>query len=232
MSSNPKNPWSPSDEGDHHPVMKEWWTIESTFTTEDGRQWNLMSSFAKEMETPSCFFQYVLFDISARKCVAHQDINDNIAQLSFTKNKIEVEYKQSFIKGTYPIYHIHIDDPKQQLAADFVFTAKSLPHWIAQEQTNGNLPIGLNTYKYGFIPNLGSKGTLTIKGVTYPSKGIGYLEHAWGDWSYQHPLKGLTNLSKTLGVYVKLGKWWLSHHPIHIPQTITFSTDNNVFGYD
>lgn len=55
MNNLEKNPWKPQDEGDHHPVMKEWWTIENTFETDDKRKWNLMSSFAHEMETPSVF---------------------------------------------------------------------------------------------------------------------------------------------------------------------------------
>ena len=61
---NMKNPWSPQDEGDHYPVMREWWTLETLFKTlEDNRKWNLITTFSYEWETPSCFFQYIPQDV-------------------------------------------------------------------------------------------------------------------------------------------------------------------------
>ena len=27
------NPWTPTDEGDHYPSMKEWWSVETLFRT-------------------------------------------------------------------------------------------------------------------------------------------------------------------------------------------------------
>ena len=74
MNGKVKNPWNPRDEGDHYPIMKEWWTLETLFTTlENNRKWNLMVSFAYKMETNTCFFQYVLFDITSGKYVLHKD---------------------------------------------------------------------------------------------------------------------------------------------------------------
>jgi hypothetical protein len=232
MNSLGQNPWTHEDEGDHHPVMKEWWTIENTFETDDKRKWNLMSSFEHEMETPSSFFQYVLFDITSKKCVLHSDINTSFEKLIYAKNKVDLKFENSTLKGLYPEYKIHIEDKKQEFNADIEFKAQSLPHWIAQDTTGGNLPIGLNYYRYGFLPNCNSTGTLTINKKQYKTKGKGYLEHAWGNWSYQNPFQKISDLKKTLSVYGRLGKWWLSHHKIHIPKSISFSTDNNAFGYD
>ncbi len=233
IDKKPKNPWTPQDEGDHYPVMKEWWTTETIFKTkDDNRKWNLISSFSYKIEDSSSFFQYVLFDITSKKYVAHKDISDSIEKLSHKKNKVDLQYEKSTIKGLYPNYHIHIEDEKQGFTADIKYIAKSFPHWIAQNTTNGNLPIGLNFYKYGFLPNCDTDGTLDLNGRSYEINGKGYIEHAWGDWSYQNPLRKIHSLRETISIYARLGKWWLSQHKPHIPNCIGFSTENNVFGYD
>lgn len=228
-----KNPWMPQDEGDHHPVMKEWWTIETFFKTLDNsKKWNLMNSFAYEMETPSCFFQYVLFDLISKKCILHEDINDDFGKLFHKKNKVDLKFEKSTISGVYPNYKIHIEDQKQGLIIDMLFKAKSLPHWVAQDITNGNLPIGLNFYKYGFLPHCDIFGTFTLRDESYKINSKGYLEHAWGNWTYRNPIQKLSNLKTTISSYTHLSRWWFSHHQLHIPQSITLTTENNPFGYD
>jgi len=226
------NPWTPHDEGDHYPVMKEWWTTEILFKTKDKREWNLMASFAYKMEDKSCFFQYVLFDITSKKYVAHKDIDDKIEKLSHKKNKVDLRYENSTLQGLYPNYKIHIEDKEQNVTIDAMYKARALPHWIAQDINNGYLPIGLNYYRYGFCPDCDVTGTLKFKGKSYKIEGKGYLEHAYGNWSYRAPLQRLSGLRKTISTYINLGKWWLSQNKPHIPKTVGFTTENNVFGYD
>ena len=233
MNEKDKNPWSPRDEGDHYPVMKEWWTLETLFKTlEDNRKWNLMTSFAYNMETNTCFFHYVLFDITSKKCVLDKDIDDDIEKLSHKKNKVDLKYGKSSVSGLYPNYHIHIEDEEKGFIADMDYKAKSVPHWIAQDKTNGFLPIGLNFYRYGFLPNCDLVGTLKLKEKSYKIQGIGYIEHAYGNWSYEKPIRRFSNIKKTLSIYKRLGKWWLSENRPKIPKSIEFTTENNAFGYD
>lgn len=232
-STDTKNLWTPQDEGDHYPVAKEWWTIETLFKTkEDKRKWNLITTFAYELEGPSCFYQHILFDITAKKPVAHKDINDNIQKLSHTKNKVDLKYEKSSLKGLYPNYHIHVEDNKYNFVADMIYESRSLPHWSAQEATNGYLPIGFDYFRYGWLLNCDLSGTLKTGGKSYTIDGKGYLEHAYGNWSYRKPFQKLSGMKKTISTYANLGKKWLSHNKIHIPNRIAFSTENNVFGYD
>ena len=210
-----ENPWKPEDEGDHFPIVKEWWTIETIFKTKaDDRKWNLVSSFSYKHDERTCFFQYILFDISSKKYVAYKDVDNEIEKLSFSKNKVDLVYEKSSIKGLYPNYKIHIEDPKYKLIADIDYTAKSLPHWVAQDQTNG------------------LSGTLKLKEKKYEIIGKGYIEHAYGNFFYKKPLKHIYNLKKTLSIYIKLGKWWLSENKPKIPQNIKLTSENNFFGYD
>ena len=191
-----KNPWTPQDEGDHFPMMKEWWTVETIFKTiEDNRKWNLMLIISYKLNPPSSFFQYTLFDMNAKKCILRKDIDDELDKLKLGKNKVDLKYGKSTVKGIYPDYNIHIDDEKQDFIADMIYKAKSLPHWVAQDATDGNLPIGLNFYKYGYIPNCDLTGNINLKGKKYTIKGKGYFEHIWGKWSYENPLQSISDLN-------------------------------------
>jgi hypothetical protein len=229
----PQNPWSPQDEGDHLPIKKEWWTNELFFITrEDQHTWNLMTTFAHTQEPVSCFFQYVLIDCTTGKCVLHKDINDAPTELFSVKNRLDLRYKNNTLQGLYPTYRIHHQDEDNDFDTDLRMEAHSLPHWITQEITNGILPIGLNHYRYGFLPNCTLTGIMTLQGKHYNLEGKGYLEHAYGNWSYENPLQRLGDIRKTLGTYLRLGYWWLSHHRFHVPRRIGFATENNSLGYD
>ena len=228
-----KNPWTAEDEGDHYPTMKEWWCIETLFKTlDDKRKWNLKFSMAYEMETPSCFFDYVLFDITSKKCVLHKAINDDIKKFTHIKNKVDLKYKKSTIKGLYPKYKIHLEDDTQEFTADMTYNANIPPHWSAQDATNGYLPIGFDYYRYGWLLNCNLVGSIKIKDETHKIDGKGYIEHAWGNWSYSNPFQKLSSLRKTISTYGNLIYWWFSEKKAKIPNRISFTTENNPFGYD
>jgi len=232
MKKNTHNPWTPQDEGDHNPVMKEWWTAETFFTSEDKRKWNLIASFAYKGQKKECFFQYVLFDITNNICVASQELPDNIQSIHTHKNRLAVTYKQSFLRGLYPDYNLHIEDEENNILFDVNYQAKVPPHWVLQPITNGYLPIGLNNYRYGFLPYATITGTLRVNDQTQKINGKGYLEHAYGNWSYTQPIAALKNVSKTFRIYKKLFSHWLSQKTLHIPRHLSFTTENNVYGYD
>ncbi|HVQ01649.1 MAG TPA: hypothetical protein VMT57_09075 [Candidatus Thermoplasmatota archaeon] len=228
-----ENPWTPEDEGDHEPVLKEWWTTELLFTTKnDHRRWNLMTSFSYEHDTPSCFYQYVLFDITSKKCVLHTDLNDDITMFHHVKNKLDLRYHDSTFSGLYPQYRLHLQQDDKQFLIDAEYHAQSLPHWITQDITHGYLPMGLNCYRYGFLPNIDIRGTLNLQGTPQALEGKAYIEHVWGNWSYKHPFRTLVGVRKTIATYASLSRWWLSHHPLTIPNRIEFSSENNILGYD
>ena len=233
MSNENTNPWTPEDEGDHYPVMKEWWTIETLFKTlEDNKKWNFKVIIPYKMEDSSCFFQYALFDITNKRCLLRRDIDDDIKKLSHEKNKLDLKYGKCTVAGLYPYYNIHIEDEEQGFNIDMKYEANSFPHWIAHNITNGKVPFGWNFYKYGYIPNCALSGTIKIKDESYTIKGKGYLEHIWGNWSYQNPFRKLSSIGDTISTYLKLGKWWLAQHKQRIPHSIEFTTENNIFGYD
>jgi len=233
MKKTEKNPWTPQDEGDHFPVMKEWWCFETLFKTiKDNRKWNLKLSMAYQQETPSCFYNYYLFDITNNKLVFHKALNDDINKFKHKKEKVDLKYEKTTAKGLYPNYEIHLEEPKKDFTADLKFKAKIFPHWSAQDATNGYLPIGFDHYRYGWLLNCDLTGKIKIKNEILDLKGKGYLERAYGNWSYKNPFTILSNLKKTINTYGKLSNWWISQHKPKIPNKISFTTENNPFGYD
>jgi hypothetical protein len=232
-TTDPQNPWTPQDEGDHAPIKKEWWTNELFFTTHDDHHlYNLMTSYAVTHEPPSCFYQYVLFNMTTGKLIQERVLNDTLTELTTQKNKVDLHYKHNTLTGLYPRYHIHHHEPDRGFATDIDMDAKALPHWTTQDTTNGNLPIGLNHFRYGFLPHLAVTGTMTLNGTTQQIDGKGYLEHAYGNWSYENPLQTLSGMGTTLTTYLRLTYWWLSHHRRRLPTRIGFSSENNMLGYD
>jgi hypothetical protein len=148
------------------------------------------------------------------------------------QDAFDVGFNDSFMKGSYPDYEVHFRDPDQDIEIDFTIQAESFPHWVAQEATNGWVPMGLGFLRYGFIPKTRISGTIKIHGKLFTIKGTGYFEHVWGNFSYRNPLSSIKDGKKTISTYTRLIEWWLRNWKLRIPATIMFSTENNPLGYD
>lgn len=228
-----KNPWTAQDEGNHYPSRKEWWAVETLFKTlDDKKKWSFKGSMAYEQETPSCFIVNLLFDIDSNKCVVKKTVNDDINKFTHKKNIVDLKYEDFTIKGIYPNYHLHLDLKESDFIADMYIKAKILPHWSAQDSTNGYLPFGLEYYRYGWLLNSDVTGFIQLNDKKHELEGKGYIEHAWGNWSYSNPSQRFSELKKTVWIYSNLFNWWIKNNRPKIPDRIAFSTDNNPFGYD
>ena len=231
----PLNPWTPEDEREHYPSIMEWWCIETFFkSVENNKRWNLKASFAQWIEKTKIsgsIYNMTLFDQDNDKHTKYLSKNET-TKLKSSKDRFDVSYNDSFMKGSYPNYEFHFSDKQNNIKINIKYRAESLPHWIAQEITDGWLPMGLGFYRYGFIPKCDISGTMIMNDKTYTLEGKGYFEHVWGDFSYSSPLSNLLKIRKTISVYSKLIGWWLKNHKLKIPNSVMFSTENNPLGYD
>ena len=227
------NPWTSEDEGDHFPVGLEWWCTEGFFkSSEDGKNWSFKTVFSIGLKgKKDHVFFITLFDVDNGTYFTYR-IYEEPEKVRHKKNRTDIECNGSNIKGIYPNYSMYLHDKKNDIVLDLQFKAETLPHWVSQEITDGVLPMGMGFYRYGFIPKCNLSGTMKIKNKVFTTHGHGYVEHVWGEWSYSNPLSKLKELNKTIPTYGKLAKWWLSENKIRIPKSITFSTENNPFGYD
>jgi len=234
-SKEPANPWTPEDEREHFPSTIEWWGAEAFFkSVEDNKEWSFKASFTEwltKSKKPGSNLIITLFDLQNKKNFSYYSRNDS-AKLETTKDSFNVRYGDSKMNGSYPNYKMHFRDLENKINFDIKYLAESLPHWIAQDVTNGWLPMSLGFYRYGFVPKCSLSGTMKTEDSIFNIEGRGYFEHVWGNFSYTNPLLYATGLKKTISTYSKLIGWWLSNHKIRIPESIMFCTENNPRGYD
>ena len=249
MNNKNKNPWTTDDEREHFPCAVEWWCPEAFFkTVEDNKKWSFNASMAvgcSKRGEVGAGLKTTLFDQNNNKNFESTNLNYHGKISSTSHNEpaklksvygendgFYVSHNESYMKGLFPDYKMHLKDLENNILFDFNFQAKSMPHWVAQNITDGWLPWGFGFYRYGFIPKLDVSGKMKIKNKTFNVKGTGYFEHVWGDWSFHNPLYKILDLKKAISIYAKLGGWWLHNHTIKIPKSITFTSENNPIGYD
>jgi hypothetical protein len=235
MTQDLKNPWTSEDEREHPTSVMEWWCLEAFFKSqEDNKQWSLKTAMVEWFEHKTkigSLINTTLFDQDTNKHFIYFS-RDDTKRLQSAKDRFHVKYANSSMKGIYPNYETHIDDPENNIKLDLQYHGESLPHWVAHDVTRGWLPMGSGFYRYGFIPKGTVNGTMQINKKLLHLKGIGYYEHVWGNFSYSSPLRNLLSINKTLFTYIKLIGWWLTNHKPAIPKSITFGSENNPFGYD
>ena len=217
------------NEGDHYPCSREWWNVDAFFVA-NGKNWSLTASFEYEMETPACNLFLTLFNLDDGTCYSLGSYGDEIGALLHEKGDVDVRYEESWMKGRYPHYFVHFE--RGEFIINMRYTAVSPPKFVAEDISNGILPMGFGYYIYGIIPFCIVEGNISINGNTFPLSGKGYYEHVWGNWTYGNPLSNPSNFEKVASAYYHLGKWWLNHHKLSIPSSVTLASDNNMFGYD
>jgi len=234
MINNIKNPWSPNDEKEHFPSMMEWWCVEGFLKIDsDDYNWHYKSSFSQSIVNKEKLSSNYIFDnFDLRKNKHFRFHKDNLREKLNATNNLKISFENSFLKGKYPNYELNLKDPVNEILLDIKYNSRSLPHFIAQNITNGMLPNGLGYFKYGFIPNNKLFGKVKLKNKIFEADGIGYFEHVWGDFSYGGSIISPSVIKKTLNTYKKLGGWWIKNHKIKIPKSISFASENNPFGYD
>jgi len=228
-----KNPWKPEDEREHFPSMLEWWCSMAHFTTENNETYSFKSTFTEwnEFGRIGSILHSCLHDCKDKKNYEFYDRNEK-EKLQTKTNQFYVQYDNSYFTGSYPHYTLSFHDKKNDIRLWLDFNANSLPHWVANNITDGWLPMGGGVYRYGFIPYCEVTGTIEKNKVTSPIKGKGYFEHVWGNFLYDRPLTTIKELKKTISTYLKLSLWWLTEQNPKLYSTLKISTDNNPFGYD
>lgn len=232
---NSYNPWTADDEKGHTSRLLEWWATEAFFTSaEDKKKWNLKVAFSEgfvDRTHRGVVCNMTLFDQTTNKHYVMY-VRTAGATLQSQTDTFDIKHKDSFMKGSYPTYQMHFHDPSNEIEIDFTVHAESYPHWVAQDITQGWLPMGIGFYRYGFVPKMRITGTMRFQGKTFTIGGEGYFEHVWGSFDYEHPLSSVSGFFKTILVYKKLAFWWLQNHKLRIPHSFTLSTENNPLGYD
>jgi hypothetical protein len=229
------NPWTLEDEKEHPSSALEWWCVEAFFKSiENKEKWTFKADFTEWNVKPKSvgsIYKFMLLNQNNEKIYVH-DIRDETKRLTSSNNILDVKFKESYITGAFPDYEMYFKNQKHDVELSLKYNAKSYPHWIAQNVTNGYLPAGLGFYKYGFIPKGDISGLLRIKNKKFTITGEGYYEHVWGEFTYQKLIGNIKSFKKSISTYGKLFKHWIQDNDKKIPKTIMFGTENSPLGYD
>jgi len=237
--------FTPEDQGDHFPCGCEWWTFEINLILENGAHWEILITYQYSTNasnrselTSFCLLLYCFnrdngkmldFSMADNKGRSNKTI-----PFFFKKNVIDLQYKNCTMNGLYPNFTTYIQNDEKSFIVNLSLNATSLPHWVAQDASNGYFPWGLGWARYGFIPRLNASGTVHIEGATSNATGVGYFEHAWGNFTYGTSKKTLANLKefiKSLKKTLPFVKWCFSERSQNTQQPWSHSTDN-FFGYE
>jgi len=236
------NHYSPEDEGAHFPCGNEWWMFYSTLELEDGTHWDASATFqygAKQnedgAEINNCVLLMYFFDRENKKCYDFSTSTHTEKPITFKRNAVEVKYHNNSFSGLYPEYVIHLESDEKTIILDIKMHATSLPHWAAEEGGGeGYFPWGIGIARYIYITSLDVSGTINITNKRSNVTGVGYFEHAWGNFSYtigKNPLSNLKDMMEKLPQLLHLARWFFSEQSRQLLDSYKFSTDN-VFGYD
>lgn len=234
------NPWTPEDEGDHFPCSCEWWMFYAALELSDGSHWDVSSTFqygTVQTENGTMLKERLqlmyYFDRDNKKSYDFSHYTHKDDPFTFKKNIVDLKYYNSSLYGLYPNYIVHLEDDEKKFVLDIELDAITLPHWAADEAANGYFPWGLGLARYGFITKLNASGNLTINGIKYLATGIGYYEHAFGNFTYafRKPFSKIKEFIENLPIVIRFTKWYLSEQAYNRPDTLMLST-NNIFGYD
>jgi hypothetical protein len=226
--------WTKKDEKNHRPSIIEWWCMEGFYRTiENNKRYSFKTTFTEWLEQRpkriGSFYINSFFDLDTDQSY-HTHWRDDSKQLESAKDHFEIKINQCLLKGSYPTYETILFNDKNNVQLNLQLKATAYPRFIAQDITGGHLPMGLGTYRYGFIPNGILSGLMIHNNNSYTIDGQGYYEHVWGDFSYINPFKG--NIKQTFATYAKLITWRLQNATPTLPKTVSLSTENNPFGYD
>lgn len=228
------NPWKKQDEMVHPHSAMEWWAVEAFFKTKDDVQYSVkvaLNNWQTKAGQIGTNFVFTLFNQN-KETVISFDHRDDTQRIKSEKQGFHISFNKQKITGSFPQYKMTFMDEQHDIILELAMTATVYPRWVAQQATNGWLPIGLGFYRYGFIPKCTLNGTLSIKGEQTSISGTGYFEHVWGNFTYHRSGAEFGGLKKTIQTYARLTGAWMHQNKPRIPDSIGFATENNPLGYD
>ena len=182
-------PWKktlqPLDEGPHfHRLLpvREWWYFNVVFDKPDSglRNWSVMVSFnymSKSFDDPDILF-VTLYDDRGRTYGGMSTRQRGVLQA--TGPGVDVKFENSWVKGVYPQWNLHIEDGdadlEHEIILDFSFEAECSPYWVIMNTGHG---CSLSPMGYYSINHCDVTGSLMLDGECYEIHGSGYHDHTW-----------------------------------------------------
>ncbi len=173
------------DEAAHKFSRREWWYFNAFFNdpVSDLQNWSMIVSFNKMAfndirynKRDNLFF--ILYDDTGEcyKFNIFNKIRGTLKSPNFGSG-IDVEFQDSWIKGLYPTYYVHLEDSTKNIDVDLKFTADFAPTWV--EGRSANIPIIKHFAGDYYIARCNVEGEINWNGKEYSVFGTGYHDHVW-----------------------------------------------------
>lgn len=173
-----------TDEGIHRLSRREWWYFNVFFNDPDSDlygyslvvSFNKMKFFDIRFLRPDNLF-IILFDDSGMN-YEFNTLNKKRGTLKAASKGVDVSFEDSWVRGSYPFWQIHVINNEKGFVADLDFFADFQPVWVEGRSANLALASLLTGGDY-YIPRGIVTGNITWNEKQYQVSGMGYHDHVW-----------------------------------------------------
>jgi|GEM_PF-404473 len=173
-----------ADEGNHKLSLREWWYFNVFFNDPDSdlQGYSLVLSFNRMKFSDILFLRpdnlfILLFDDSGES-YEFNTLNKRRGTLEATSTGVDVSFEDSWIKGAYPSWKVHVINNEKGFVADLDFVADFLPIWVEGRSANLQIASLLTGGDY-YVPRCIVTGNITWNGKQHQVSGMGYHDHVW-----------------------------------------------------
>lgn len=172
-----------NDESPHKVSAREWWYFNIFFNDpeSDLKDWSMIVTFNKMARFDIRFLNrdnlfIILYDDTG-KSYKFNSLDKQRGTFKAEGPGVNLKFENSWVKGQYPNWHIHVENEAGDFAADYEFIADFMPVWV--EGRSSNLLIGGYVAGDYYIPRCKVTGEILWDGIEYKVSGVGYHDHVW-----------------------------------------------------
>jgi len=237
LKSSANKPFIYPHEGAHLSSKCEWFCFCFSLQLADGSHWDVCFHLQYERgkdNNTKCFPVIAFWNRTNNDAHYYSFEQFKDKNISFNENKLFASYYNSSMEGVYPNYYISLQESQEGFGLNVDLNAISDYHWALQDSSKGYFPWWLRGLaRYVFIPVLNVNGSIIINSKKINVSGVGYFEHAWGNFSYllnpEH-----RNLKQTINYFHKtwlVAKWFINEQKFPYTDKREYSRES-FLGYD
>ncbi|MDH7507327.1 MAG: hypothetical protein QHH15_06055, partial [Candidatus Thermoplasmatota archaeon] len=185
----------PVDEGSHKLSQREWWYFNVHFNDpiSDLQGSSMIISFNRMALTDIRFLKQdnhfiILYDNDTGTSYDFSIVNKKRGTLKASGPGINVDFKNSYIKGEYPNWVVHAESESGDFTVDLTYTATFMPVWVMGRSSN--LAFFRHFGGDYYVPRCYVEGNITWNNKDYFVCGTGYMDHVWQTTAPRFVTKG------------------------------------------
>jgi predicted secreted hydrolase len=174
----------PADEGAHRFSGREWWYFNVFFNDpiSDLQGSSMIISFNRMALADIRFLRrdnhfIVFYDNDTKTSYDFSLVSKRRGTLKASGPGVDVNFKNSYVTGTYPTWNVHVESEEGDFIADLAYTSVFMPVWVMGRSSN--LAIFRHFGGDYYAPRCYVEGNITWNNNVYFVCGTGYMDHVW-----------------------------------------------------